>query len=85
MTKALGLDPQKLISSGVLIATAPKDKALEAVEILGRGGVNAAVIGEVREYTGHLVVVHRRGGVVEEIDEPYVKDELDNVWERHAH
>jgi hydrogenase maturation factor len=85
MTRALGLDPLKLISSGVLIATVPKDKALEAVEILRRGGVNAAVIGEVREYTGHLVVVHRRGGVVEEIDEPYVKDELTNVWERYAH
>jgi hydrogenase maturation factor len=85
MTRALGLDPLKLISSGVLIATVPKDKALEAVEILRRSGVNAAIIGEVREYTGHLVVVHRRSGVVEEIDEPYVKDELVNVWERYAH
>jgi len=85
MTKALGLYPLRLISSGVLIATVPENKVLETVEILRRSGIHASIIGGVREYTGHLVVAHRRNGVVEEIDEPYVKDELINVWERYAH
>jgi hydrogenase maturation factor len=84
MTKALGLDPLRLISSGVLIATVPQGRAEEAVKLLSQYGIKASVIGRVREYSGHYVVLHRGDGRVERIDELYVKDELISMWERYG-
>lgn len=82
VTGALGLDPMRLISSGVLVATAPSDRAAEAVEVLRGLGVPAAIIGRVTEFSGHYVVLHRRDGSVEKLEDVYVRDELNTAWER---
>ncbi len=84
ITRALGIDPLKLISSGVLVATVPNTKVGNALKILEDLGVRATVIGRVTEFTGHYVSIHRRSGVVEILKEAYVKDEISAVWERWA-
>ena len=84
MTKALGLDPLRLISSGVLVATVPQERVEEAIKLLNQYGIKATVIGRVNEYSGHYVVVRREDGRVEEIDELHVKDELISMWERYG-
>ncbi len=81
--KSLGIDVLKLISSGVLVATVPEKKADEALELLKSKGIKASVIGRVREFTGNLVVLHRSSGVVEKLDDVFVKDELVKVWEEY--
>ena len=84
MTKALGLDPLRLISSGVLVATVPQERVEEAIKLLNQYGIKATVIGRVNEYSGHYVVIRREDGRVEEIDELHVKDELISMWERYG-
>ena len=84
MTKALGLDPLRLISSGVLVATVPQERVEEAIKLLNQYGIKATVIGRVNEYSGHYVVIRREDGGVEEIDELHVKDELISMWERYG-
>lgn len=80
MAKALGLDPLKLISSGTLIATVPRDRAEDALKILRGIGVEASVIGYVEEKSDSLVTVYRRDGSIEKISDIYVYDELFRVW-----
>ncbi len=73
--RALGLDPLRLISSGVLIATLPRSKVMDALKVLMDAGVEAAVIGNVKEFNGHLVEVHEDSGLTY-IDDVVVTDEL---------
>jgi len=80
ISNALGVDPLRLISSGVLLATVPRDRAPEALRILEANGVKASVIGEVKEFTGSLLVLHRRGGRAEEVRDVHVEDELFRLW-----
>ncbi len=46
--EALGFDPLALIASGALLAVVSRDKAALSLRALRRGGISAAVIGEVR-------------------------------------
>lgn len=73
--KTLGIDPLKLISSGVLLATIPKHLVNEALKELNEKKIKASVIGEVTNYEGYLVELrgkeHR-----EVIDEVIYEDEL---------
>jgi hydrogenase expression/formation protein HypE len=73
--RILELDPLRLISSGVLLATLPRIRAGEALKILKDVGVEAGVIGNVKEFNGHLVELHE-GGSVSYIDDVVVTDEL---------
>ncbi len=84
MSRALGIDPLRLISSGTLIATTPREKVDKALELLRASGIEATIIGEVREYEDTLVVLHRRNGVTEHINDVYVEDELFRLWKRLA-
>lgn len=79
LCEALELDPLKLISSGTLIATLSPERAEEALETLRREGVDACLIGEVRE--GRGLLVHRADGRSEFIGE-YVEDELMRLWSK---
>jgi len=79
--RALGLDWLKALSSGVLLATVPKGKVHEALSILRKGGLEAAIIGEVKGYGGYLAKVHRSSGDEEIYDEVYVEDEVIKLWE----
>lgn len=81
ITRALGLDPLKLISSGTLVATVPRNRVSEALSLLREIGVEASFIGYVGEKTEDLVVVYRRDGSVEKLRDVYVKDELLKAWE----
>lgn len=84
MTNALGIDPLKLISSGVLIASIPNGRSDEAIELLRSIGVKASLIGRVVEFSGDYVLLHRKRGGVERIEDVYVKDELDSLWEMYG-
>ncbi|RLE55114.1 MAG: hydrogenase assembly protein HupF [Thermoprotei archaeon] len=77
--QVLGLDPLKLISSGVLLAAVPPENLDRALTALKEVGVGATVIGVAREGCG--VKVHRVTGVVEEVNE-YIRDEIYKLWEK---
>ncbi len=78
----LNIDPLKMISSGVLIATVPENLVDEALRVLGEIGVKATIIGEVRDWRGYLVRLHRRSGEVEEYSDVYVEDEVMRLWSK---
>ncbi len=75
--EALGVDPLRLISSGVLLATLPRATAEVALSRLRELGLECAVVGEVSEGRGLTVV--RRDGSRESYGD-YVEDELLRVW-----
>lgn len=79
VAEALKVDALKLIGSGALIATVPLEKLNESFKVLRKIGVEASVIGRVKDYTGHLVEVVR-GSIVEYVDDVYVADELFRLW-----
>ena len=81
LCRAMNLDPLRLISSGTLIATVPRSGIERAINALRGVGVEVSVIGEVQEYRGYLVELHRRDGAVERISDVYVEDELMKLWE----
>jgi hydrogenase maturation factor len=74
--RALKVDPLKLISSGVLIATIPEGRVEEALGRLKGVGVEATVMGRVKEYNGSLLELHRLDGSVERFEKVHVGDEL---------
>ncbi len=74
--EALNIDPLRLISSGALVATLPPGLA----DKLGSLGKNYAVIGRVKEKERGLVVIHRKDGRVEKLDQPPI-DEITRIWE----
>ncbi|HDJ83649.1 MAG TPA: hydrogenase assembly protein HupF [Desulfurococcaceae archaeon] len=76
ISEALGIDPLKLISSGVLLATIPKDKANEILGFLEEAEVKTSVIGEVVEGKGVYLV--RREGI--EVYQDFVVDEIARLW-----
>ena len=81
--KALNVDPLRLISSGVLIATVPEDKVEEAIKVLEFNGIRAKVVGEVKRRSGNsLVILHRKNGV-EKVSDVYVHDELVRLWNEY--
>jgi len=84
MCRALGVDPLRLVSSGVLIATTPWDKAEAALNLLRSLGIEASVVGRVKEFSGVYVELHRRGGALERVEDLYIRDELYTLWERYG-
>ncbi len=84
MCRALGVDPLRLISSGALIATVPWGRAETAVDLLRSLGIEASVIGRVKEFSGVYVELLRRGRALERVEELYVRDELYSLWERYG-
>lgn len=82
VTSALNVDPLRLISSGALVAAIPPDKVSRALKVLSDEGVEARVIGRVKEFDGNLVEVRRLDGRIEIIREAYFPDEIFRLWER---
>ncbi len=80
---AVGIDPLRSLSSGTLIAAAPREKVGEALAVLESMGVEASVIGEFTWRRQWLVKVVG-GDEVVYIDEPFVEDEVMRLWERSA-
>ena len=75
--EVLGIDPLKLISSGVLLAAVPPENVDRALKELNRVGINASIIGKARE--GRGVILHRKTGIVERVPE-HIVDELYKLW-----
>lgn len=73
---ALKVDPYKLISSGVLLATLPRDKVEENIKVLRNSGLRAEIIGEVKKREGPLVVWLKKKSEKELYNYPFVEDEL---------
>jgi hydrogenase expression/formation protein HypE len=81
VTEALGVDVLRLISSGALVATVPPEKLNESFDVLHEVKIEAAVIGIVKEQTGHLVEVIS-GSSIRYVDDVYVSDEIFRLWGR---
>ncbi|RLG85312.1 MAG: hypothetical protein DRO15_07670 [Thermoprotei archaeon] len=73
ITKVLKVNPLKLISSGSLIATIPRDRIEDAKEVLDNLGIEFNIIGEVR--SGKGLFIRKLDGSIEHIG-PWVEEEL---------
>jgi len=73
LTKALGVNPLKLISSGSLIATIPRDRIREAKEVLENLNIEFNIIGKVK--SGKGLIIKKLDGSIEHIG-PWVEEEL---------
>lgn len=71
LCRAFGIDPLETLSSGVLLATVPRERLGEAEERLRKLGVPYSVIGEALPPSGFLVKI---GDKI--YDRPYVEDKL---------
>ena len=81
ITKALGLDPLKILSSGALIASVPREHVEEAIELLKKNNIEASVIGEVLPRVGEGPILEiLRNREREYVYEPYVEDEVMKLW-----
>jgi hydrogenase expression/formation protein HypE len=78
ISACLGIDPLKLISSGVLLAAIPSDKSREAAETLISMGFRAEIIGEASRGPPRLLL--HRDSIIEEYKIP-PRDEIYKVWE----
>jgi len=67
------LDPLGILSSGVFLFTAPPPIAEEACEKLNKGGIPAAVIGEITSDPGEIILMQGKKAGPLPI---YSKDEL---------
>ena len=74
---ALGLDPLKLISSGVLLATIPPSNIERVLGVARNSGISTAVIGRVEEGYGVELV---RGDGSREYFNGFVMDEIARLW-----
>ena len=79
ISRVLGIDPLKLISSGTLLAAIPEDKSAEALTLLEKIGVNAAIIGRFTERSEGKIII-RKTGDIETVDEPV----LDELWRLYS-
>lgn len=68
------LDPLRILSSGLLVATVPKSRLDELLDAVEKKGWRYSVVGEVVEGDGRLVI--RKGGVVTDIVVGDVVDEI---------
>lgn len=82
VTEALGIDPLRILSSGALLASVPRERVEEALSLLKKNNIEASVIGEVlsrRDREGPLLEV-LRGDSREYFYDPYVEDEVMKLW-----
>ncbi len=77
IARALGLNPLKLISSGVLVATIPRGLLDTVLDIGQRTGIELSVIGRVED--GFGVELVRRDGSRETYSE-FIVDEISRLW-----
>ncbi|MEM2005550.1 MAG: AIR synthase family protein [Zestosphaera sp.] len=81
VAEALGIDPLRMLSSGALLASIPRERAEDAVDLLEGIGVKASVIGEVLPGgRGAPLLELVRGSSREFIYDPYIEDEVMKLW-----
>ena len=75
---ALGIDPLKSLSSGMLIATVPRNYIQTAIDRLNALGINCSIIGEVIKGEPSIELISDKG-VVGEVSE-FVEDDVMKLW-----
>lgn len=78
IVRALGVDPFRLLSSGVVIATIPQHSLRDVEAVLDEKGFEYSVVGEVREGSGR-VFIRRNGNVVGVVEDDII-DEIYKLW-----
>lgn len=78
ISRAVGVDPYRLLSSGLLLATVPKHSLIDVESLLNHRGFNYSVVGEVRKGSGRVII--RKGGGVVEVIENDIIDEIYKLW-----
>ena len=79
--RALNIDPLKTIGSGSLIISAHPDKAKEIVGALQKKGIQASIIGKVRDKKDKSCIF-RRDGTTLNLSEP-IKEEIWGILGKH--
>ncbi len=74
----LGIDPLKSLSSGMLIATVPREKAQVAISRLDRLGINYSVIGETINGEPGIDLLSN-GRVLGEVH-GFIEDDVMRLW-----
>ena len=79
ITEKLGIDPLKLLSSGLLIATIPEKNLDEVKTMLENNGYEYSVIGEIKQADPVGRVVIKTDSSIDELKEDIV-DEIYKLW-----
>ncbi len=79
VTSAAGVDPLRLLSSGSVIATVPREHAERAVQALRSRGIQCSEVGVVEEGPRGLVVLESEEG--ERRVEEDIVDEIYKLWQ----
>lgn len=79
VTGAAGVDPLRLLSSGSVVATVPREHAERAVQALRSRGIQCSEVGVVEEGPRGLVVLESEEG--ERRVEEDVVDEIYKLWQ----
>ncbi len=81
LASAMRVDPLKMLSSGALLATVPKDKVGDALRVIREEArVDATVVGRVVERSDYLLRLIHADGSAEEFRSPHVTDEIMKLW-----
>jgi len=79
VTGAVGVDPLRLLSSGSVVATVPREHAERAVQVLRGRGIQCSEVGVVEEGPRGLVVLESEEG--ERRVEGDIVDEIYKLWQ----
>jgi len=83
LASAMGVDPLKMLSSGTLIASIPKDRVDDALRaVKEEAGISATIIGKVVKRSDYLLHLTRTDGSIEVFRSPHVIDEIMKLWLR---
>ncbi len=83
ITRALNIDPLRLISSGALLAAIPPDSVEEALSLLRRMGIQARIVGRFRETREpRVVLTERKSGKKLGVVNRLPRDEIYTVEEK---
>jgi hydrogenase expression/formation protein HypE len=77
ISKALGIDWMKLVSSGSIIGTIKSEYVDEASEVIENMGLEFSIIGKVSEYSGFDVLLKRKNKTYN----GYIRDEISRLFD----
>lgn len=84
ITSALTLDPLKILSSGALIASVPKENTRQVEDLLQEKEYKYSIAGYISEYVkGGELIVKQNGKTIRIIED--VVDEIYKLWSRESY
>ncbi|MEM4690807.1 MAG: AIR synthase family protein [Desulfurococcaceae archaeon] len=81
VVKCFNLDPLRILSSGLLVTTVPRNKFEDLISIVEKENWSYSVIGEVVKGDGELIL-RTKGNIVEVINEDVI-DEIYKLYSRN--